>query len=83
MPLKKFKQIAGRITATFAVSALSVVGAGALVGIEVWQSALMAGISGVAVVVEALSRAYLKDGDLTFKEIDEVFAAVEKKTSRK
>ena len=81
--MKKFREVAGRILATFAVSALSVVGAGALVGIEVWQSALMAGVTGVAVVVEGLARAYLKDGDLTYQEIDEVFAPVAQKKTRK
>lgn len=80
---KKFQTVAGRVLATFAVSALSVIGAGALVGVEIWQSALMAGIGGVAAVVEALSRAYLKDGNLTYAEIDEVFAAAEKKATRK
>ena len=79
----KVQTISGRIFATFAVSALSVVGAGALVGVEIWQSALMAGIGGIASVVEALSRAYLKDGDLTHAEIDEVFAAAEKRSTRR
>jgi hypothetical protein len=39
----------------------------------------MAGIGGVATVVEGLSRAYLQDGKLTAAEIDDVFAAVDKK----
>ena len=80
---KKFQTVAGRVLATFAVSALSVIGAGALVGVEIWQSALMAGIGGVAAVVEALSRAYLKDGNLTYAEIDEVFSSAEKRATRK
>lgn len=78
----KAQSIVGRIFAMFAVSALSVIGAGALVGVEIWQAALMAGIGGVAAVVEGLSRAYLKDGNLTYAEIDEVFTSAEKKTSR-
>ena len=81
--LRKTRTIAGRILATFAVSALSVIGAGALVGVEIWQAALMAGIGGIATVVEALSRAYLKDGNLTYAEIDEVFAAAEKRSTRR
>lgn len=78
----KAQSILGRIFAMFAVSALSVIGAGALVGVEIWQAALMAGIGGVAAVLEGLSRAYLKDGNLTYAEIDEVFSSAEKKTSR-
>lgn len=83
MSWKKSRTIVGRIFATFAVSALSVIGAGALVGVEIWQAALMAGIGGIATVVEALSRAYLKDGNLTYAEIDEVFAAAEKRATRR
>jgi hypothetical protein len=43
---------------------------------------MMAGIGGVATVVEALSRAYLKDGKLTMAEIDEIFAEAESKLDR-
>lgn len=78
----KAQSILGRIMAMFAVSALSVIGAGALVGVEIWQAALMAGIGGVAAVLEGLSRAYLKDGNLTYAEIDEVFSSAEKRTTR-
>jgi len=42
----------------------------------------MAGVSGVATVVEGLSRAYLKDGNLSMEEIDEVFIALDKKTAK-
>lgn len=78
----KAQAVLGRVFAMFAVSALSVIGAGALVGVEIWQAALMAGIGGVAAVVEGLSRAYLKDGNLTYAEIDEVFSSAEKRTTR-
>ena len=62
-----------RIGAKFAASALGVVGAGALAGVELWKAALMAGIGGVASVVEALSHAYLKDGILDADEINKAF----------
>lgn len=65
--------------AVFSASGLSVVGAGTLAGVELWQAVLMAGIGGVATVVEGLSRAYLDDGKLTNTEIDEVFNSVDKK----
>jgi hypothetical protein len=74
---KKVKTVSGRIFATFLATGLSVVAAGTIAGVELWQSFLMAGIGGVATVVEALSRAYLKDGKLTMAEIDEVFATAE------
>jgi hypothetical protein len=63
-----------RILAKFAASALGVVGAGALAGVELWKAALMAGIGGVASVVESLAQAYLKDGVLDAKEINESFS---------
>jgi hypothetical protein len=39
----------------------------------------MAGIAGVATVVEGLSRAFLDDGKLSLDEINDVFSRVEKK----
>jgi hypothetical protein len=73
--------IVGRIIAVFAASGLSVIGAGAIAGVELSQAVLMAGIGGVATVIEGLSRAYLQDGKLSTAEIDEVFNAVDKKNS--
>lgn len=77
----KTKMILSRVVAVFAASGLSVVGAGAIAGVELWQAVLMAGIGGVATVVEGLSRAYLQDGKLTNEEINDVFNAVYKKNS--
>ncbi len=39
----------------------------------------MAGIAGVATVVEGLSRAFLDDGKLSLTEINDVFNKVDKK----
>ncbi len=76
LSVKKMKKILGRIFATFLASALGVVGAGTIAGVELWKAVMMAGISGVAVVVEKLSRAYLADGDLSEEEMNAVFSAV-------
>lgn len=54
-------------------------GAGAIAGVPLWKAVLMAGIGGVAFVVEGLSRAYMDDGKLTTAEINEVFGKVNKK----
>jgi hypothetical protein len=78
---EKASMILGRIVAVFAASGLSVIGAGAIAGVELSQAVLMAGIGGVATVIEGLSRAYLQDGKLSAAEIDEVFNAVDKKNS--
>jgi hypothetical protein len=59
---------------------LSVIGAGAIAGVPLWKACLMAGIAGVATVVEGLARAFLDDGKLSVAEINEVFNKVDKKT---
>jgi hypothetical protein len=72
------KNVAWRILAVFAASGLSVLGAGAVVGVELMDAVFMAGILGVATVVEKLARAFLEDGKLTLEEINEAFAKVDK-----
>lgn len=76
------KQILLRIIAVFAAQGLSVVGAGSLVGIEVWKSIVLAGGLGVAHVVEGLARAFMDDGKLSKEEIDGVFNSVDKKAAK-
>jgi hypothetical protein len=73
MSWNKVKDIAGRMVAVFIATALGVIGTGALIGVEVWQAGLMAGIGGIATVLEGLSRAYLQDGKLTTDDINSVF----------
>lgn len=73
------KTVLMRILAVFAASGLSVVGAGAVAGVELWKAVMMAGIAGVATVVEGLARAFLDDGKLSADEINQVFNKVDKK----
>lgn len=63
----------GRIVALFLVSALTTIGAGAIIGIDTIQTAILAGVMGVANVVEDLSRGYLNDGKLSKSEINAAF----------
>jgi hypothetical protein len=72
------KNIFWRILAVFAASGLSVLGAGAVVGIDLISAVIMAGILGVASVVERLARAFLDDGKLTMDEINSAFSKVDK-----
>ena len=65
--------ITKRIIAVFIATALSFIGAGAIVGVNFWLAAAMAGIGGVATVLERLARSYLEDGILTKDEIDSAF----------
>lgn len=73
------KTILLRILAVFAANGLGVIGAGAIAGIPLWKACFMAGIAGVATVIEGLSRAFLDDGKLTLAEINDVFNKVDKK----
>jgi hypothetical protein len=72
------KNVFWRILAVFAASGLSVLGAGAVVGIDLISAVIMAGILGVASVVERLARAFLDDGKLTMDEINQAFSKVDK-----
>jgi hypothetical protein len=76
--LETIVNIFWRILAVFAASGLTVLGAGAVVGVELWDAVFMAGILGVATVIEKLARSFLEDGKLTLAEIDEAFAKVDK-----
>lgn len=76
--LATLKNVIWRILAVFAASGLSVLGAGAVVGVDLLSAVFMAGILGVATVVEKLARAFLEDGKLTIDEINAAFAKVDK-----
>jgi hypothetical protein len=78
-----FLNVLFRILATFAASGLGVIGAGAISGVPVFKAVFMAGIAGVAIVVEGLSRAFLEDGKLSSTEINDVFKKVDKKAAPK
>ena len=78
-----FVNVILRILATFAASGLGVIGAGTIAGVPVLKAVFMAGIAGVAIVVEGLSRAFLEDGKLSSSEINDVFNKVDKKAPAK
>ncbi len=59
--------------ALFLVSALTTIGAGAIIGIDTLQTAILAGVMGIANVVEDLARGYLNDGELSEEEVDAAF----------
>jgi hypothetical protein len=81
--MAQIKNILLRILATFAASGLGVIGAGTIAGVPLWKAIFMAGIAGVATVVEKLSRAFLDDGKLSLEEIDHAFSKFEKKEIEK
>lgn len=77
--MAQIQNILLRILATFAASGLGVIGAGTIAGVPLWKAIFMAGIAGVATVIEGLSRAFLDDGKLSLSEINDVFSKVERK----
>ena len=78
--IASMKNIVMRIVAVFAASGLSVIGAGAIVGISTAKAVVLAGSLGVATVVERLARGFLDDGKLSIDEINEAFNTVDKKS---
>lgn len=56
-------------------------GGGAVIGVEVWQAALLAGFIGFMEVAEEVSRAYVKDGDVTDEDMNDIFGGFEDKDS--
>ena len=80
--IASINNILARIIAVFAASGLSIIGAGAVVGISTIKAVILAGTLGVATVVEKLARGFLDDGKLTVEEINAAFSAVDKKAAK-
>jgi len=62
------------MAAVVVASVMGTIGAGAIMGIELWKSASMAAILGVAIVLEGLARAYITDGKIDDDEINASFS---------
>lgn len=67
-----------RMVALIIMQMMGAIGSGAVLGLEVWQSATMAAVMGVATVSEALARAYMTDGEISTAEIDASFSKMDK-----
>jgi hypothetical protein len=78
MSLHVLKNVVTRSLALFISFALPSVGVGAFAGVEPVKAAAIAGGLAVAGIVTDLAREFLKDGDLTITEVDEVFKKVSK-----
>lgn len=71
--MKLFGNVLLRILATFVASALGVIGAGSIMGVDLAIAMAMGGILAVFKVIELLSLAFLEDGKLTLAEINAAF----------
>jgi hypothetical protein len=81
--MNNLKHILLRILAVFASNALGIIGAGAIAGIPLWKACFVAGIGGVATVVERLARSYMDDGKLSVSEIDSAFSQARQEVEEK
>lgn len=81
--MNKAKSIVQRVVAVFLASGLSVIGAGAIIGIDTIKAVILAGTLGVVTVVEQLARSFLVDGKLSTAEINEAFSDVDGKTANR
>lgn len=72
------KSVLLRIVSVFGSSALGAVAGGAIVDVEIWKAAAIAGIMATAKVVEALLKAYADDGKIDAEELKAAFAFVDK-----
>jgi hypothetical protein len=71
------KALSGR---TIAYIILKISGAfvgGSAIGLQFWQSAVMAAFTGVMEISEEMSRNYLNDGQITVEEMDASFAKLQ------
>jgi uncharacterized cupredoxin-like copper-binding protein len=71
--METVKKILTRTIALIVLKVSAVLAAGSIVGAELWQSAAVAAFVGVVEVAESLARAYIEDGKLTDKEINDSF----------
>ncbi len=76
--VKNINNIMMRIIAVFAANGLSVIGAGAIAGVDTITAITVAGLTAVAAVVEKLARAFMDDGKLTADEINSAFSTTDK-----
>jgi hypothetical protein len=76
--IAKFLDLTQRLFSLFLANALPAITTGAVIGISVGKSAIMAGAMAVIAVVQKLAAASV-DGDLTSEEIKEAFSGAKKK----
>lgn len=65
----KIQTVIGRIFAVFGSTALGALAGGAVIGVELWKAAALAGFMAAAKVTEQLLRFWAEDGVLTKEEV--------------
>ena len=67
------KAISKRTLAYVVLKVSGTLGGGFAMGIEIWQAAAMAAFIGVMEVAEDISRAYVRDGEVSEEDVDAIF----------
>ena len=73
------KTVLLRIVSVFGSSALGALAGGAILNVDLWKSASLAGFMATAKVVEALLRAFADDGKIDSEELKAAFSFVDDK----
>lgn len=71
------KALSGRTVAYIILKISGAFVGGSAIGLEFWQSAVMAAFTGVMEIAEEMSRNYLNDGKITVEEMDASFAKLQ------
>lgn len=71
-----FRSISKRTLAYIILKVSGTLGGGFVFGVEVWQAAAMAAFIGLMDISEELSRAYVKDGEISADDEDRIFGAL-------
>lgn len=71
------KSVTKRTLAYMILKVSGTLGGGFIMGVEVWQAAAMAAFIGFMEVTEELSRAYIKDGDVSEEDMNQIFGDLE------
>lgn len=69
----KFQTLVARVFAVFGASAFAALAGGAVVGIELWKAAAVAGFVAAGKVTQSLLQAWAEDGVLTKEEVAKAF----------
>ena len=73
------KDLSGRTIAFIIMKISGTFVGGSAIGLEFWQSIVMAAIAGVMEISEEMSRNYLNDGQITTEELNSSFAKLQEK----
>lgn len=73
------KDLSGRTIAFIIMKISGTFVGGSAIGLEFWQSIVMAAIAGIMEISEEMSRNYLNDGQITTDELNSSFAKLQEK----